>query len=185
MSIPLIIIAVIAAVVILIYNSLIAKKNQVDNIFASVDTILKKRYNLIPNLVASVQEYMGHEKLILEDITKLRSEANKPNVTNEKKMELDAKVSSVLRSIMIAVENYPNLKANENMMQLQRSLNEIEEQISAARRAYNQAVTDYNNALEMFPTNLMASAIRYTHRKVFEIDESERKNVNVKDLFEK
>ncbi|MCF6173058.1 MAG: LemA family protein [Campylobacteraceae bacterium] len=185
MSISLIVIIVVVVFMVLMYNSLISKKNQVANIFASVDTVLKKRYNLIPNLVASVQEYMKHEKSILEDITKLRSEANKPNVSDEQKIELDKKVSSVLRSIMIAVENYPNLKANENVIQLQRSLNEIEEQISAARRAYNQAVTDYNNAIEMFPTNFMASMMHYTSKKVFEIQESERKNVNVKDLFDK
>ncbi|NOX15631.1 MAG: LemA family protein [Epsilonproteobacteria bacterium] len=185
MSISLIVIIVVAVFMILMYNSLISKKNQVANIFASVDTVLKKRYNLIPNLVASVQEYMKHEKSILEDITKLRSEANKPNVSDEQKIELDKKVTSALRSIMIAVENYPNLKANENVMQLQRSLNEIEEQISAARRAYNQAVTDFNNAIEMFPTNFMASMMHYMPKKVFEISTSERKNVNVKDLFEK
>jgi len=185
MSMSLIIVLVIAVILILMYNSLVGKKNQVANIFASVDTVLKKRYNLIPNLVSSVQEYMKHEKSILEDITKLRSEANKPNVSDEEKIELDKKVSSALRSIMIAVENYPNLKANENVMQLQRSLNEIEEQISAARRAYNQAVTDYNNAIEMFPTNFMANFMHYNHKKVFEIVENERKNVNVKDLFEK
>ncbi len=185
MSVLLIVIVIIVFAIILMYNSLISKKNQVQNIFGSVDAVLKKRYNLIPNLVASVQKYMEHEKSILNDITELRSKANKPNLSDDEKIELDKKVSSALRSIMIAVENYPNLKANENMMQLQRSLNEIEEQISAARRAYNQAVTDYNNAIEMFPTNFMASAMNYRRKRVFEIEEGERKNVNVKDLFEK
>ncbi|HIP19962.1 MAG TPA: LemA family protein [Sulfurimonas sp.] len=183
MSTPLIIAIVIAIVLVLMYNSLVAKKNQVENIFASVDTQLKKRYDLIPNLVSSVSKYMEHEKSLLEDITKLRSEANKPNISDEQKIALDGKMSSVLGSIMIAVENYPDLKANENVMHLQRSLNEVEEQISAARRAYNQAVTDYNNALEQIPTNFMASAMNYKRKEVFEINESERKNVNVKELF--
>ncbi len=185
MSVGFIVVIVIVIIVVLMYNSLISKKNQVQNIFASVDTILKKRYNLIPNLVASVQEYMKHEKSILEDVTKLRSMANKPNLSDEQKIELDAKVSSALRSIMVAVENYPNLKANENVMHLQRTLNEIEEQISAARRAYNQAVTDYNNAIEMFPTNFMASMMHYKPKKVFEIQEAQRKNIDVKELFDK
>ena len=185
MSVGFIVVIVIVIIVVLMYNSLISKKNQVQNIFASVDTILKKRYNLIPNLVASVQEYMKHEKSILEDVTKLRSMANKPNLSDEQKIELDAKVSSALRSIMVAVENYPNLKANENVMHLQRTLNEIEEQISAARRAYNQAVTDYNNAIEMFPTNFMASMMHYRAKKVFEIQEAQRKNIDVKELFDK
>ena len=184
MSTPLIIIIVLAIILVLMYNSLVAKKNQVENIFASVDTQLKKRYDLVPNLVASVSKYMEHEKGILEDITKLRSEANKPNISDKNKIELDAKMSAALGSIMIAVENYPDLKANENVMHLQRSLSEIEEQISAARRAYNQAVTDYNNALEQIPTNFMANAMHYRKKDVFVISESERQNVDVKKLFD-
>jgi LemA protein len=183
MSTPLIIIIVLAIILILMYNSLVAKKNQVENIFASVDTQLKKRYDLIPNLVASVSKYMEHEKSILEDITKLRSEANKPNISQKEKIDLDAKVSSALGSIMVAVENYPELKANENVMHLQHSLSEVEAQIAAARRAYNQAVTDYNNALEMIPTNFMANAMGYKPKDVFVISETERENVNVKELF--
>jgi LemA protein len=183
MSVSLIILLVVIIVLVLMYNSLVAKKNQVENIFAGVDAVLKKRYDLIPNLVASVSKYMEHEKSILEEVTKLRAEANKPNISDAQKMALDAKVTSALGSIMVAVENYPELKANENVMHLQHSLNEIEEQISAARRAYNQAVTDYNNAIEMVPTNFMAQAMNYTRKAVFEIDESERQNVNVKELF--
>ncbi len=183
MSTSLIIVIVLAIILVLMYNSLIAKKNQVENIFGSVDTQLKKRYDLIPNLVASVSKYMEHEKGILEDITKLRADANKPNISDEQKMELDAKMSAALGSIMIAVENYPDLKANENVMHLQHSLNEVEEQISAARRAYNQAVTDYNNAIEQIPTNFMANAMNYRQKEVFEISEGERQNVNVKELF--
>jgi LemA protein len=183
MSTGLIVLIVIALVLILMYNSLVAKKNQVENIFASVDTVLKKRYDLIPNLVATVSKYMDHEKSLLTEVTKLRAEANKPNISDEHKIALDAKISSALGSIMIAVENYPDLKANENVMHLQGTLNEIEEQLSAARRAYNQAVTDYNNALEMIPTNFLASAMAYKRKEVFEIVEAQRKNVNVKELF--
>ena len=183
MSTPLIIFIVLAIILVLMYNSLVAKKNQVENIFASVDTLLKKRYDLIPNLVASVGKYMEHEKSLLEDITKLRSEANKTNLSDKEKMDLDKKMSSALGSIMIAVENYPELKANENVLHLQHSLNEVEAQISAARRAYNQAVTDYNNALEQIPTNMMASMMGYSRKDVFVISENERKNVNVKELF--
>ena len=183
MSPPLIIIIVITIILIIIYNSLISKKNQVENIFASVDTVLKKRYDLIPNLVASVSKYMEHEKSLLQEVTKLRSQANKPNISDEQKIALDSKVSSALGSIMIAVENYPELKANENVIHLQATLNEIEEQISAARRAYNQAVTDYNNAIEMIPTNFMANIMHYQRKEVFEITQSERKNINVKELF--
>ncbi len=183
MLISLIVLILVAVILVLMYNSLVSKKNQVENIFAGVDTVLKKRYDLIPNLVASVSKYMDHEKSLLEKVTQLRAEANKPNISDEQKIKLDAQVSSALGSIMIAVENYPDLKANQNVMHLQHSLNEIEEQISAARRAYNQAVTDYNNAIEMLPTNFMANAMNYSRKAVFEVVESERKNVNVKDLF--
>jgi len=185
MSTPLIILIVVVIILVLMYNSLVAKKNQVDNIFATIDTQLKKRYDLIPNLVASVSKYMEHEKSLLKDITELRTQANNPNLSEKEKIDLDAKVSSALGAIMIAVENYPDLKANENVMHLQRSLSEVEEQIAAARRAYNQAVTDYNNALEMIPTNFMANAMGYMQKELFIISESERKNVDVSELFNK
>ena len=183
MSVSLIIAIVIVLILVFMYNSLVGKKNQVENIFASVDTMLKKRYDLIPNLVASVSKYMEHEKSLLTEVTELRAQANKPNVSDAQKIALDAKMSAALGSLMIAVEAYPDLKANENVMHLQRSLNEVEEQISAARRAYNQAVTDYNNAIEMIPTNFMATAMNYKRKEVFMIPENERKNVNVKELF--
>nr|WP_321268379.1 LemA family protein [uncultured Sulfurimonas sp.] len=183
MSVSLIVLIVVILILVLMYNSLVSKKNQVENIFASVDTVLKKRYDLIPNIVSTVSKYMEHEKSLLSEVTKLRADANKPNISDEQKIALDAKVSSALGSIMVAVENYPDLKANENVMHLQATLNEVEEQISAARRAYNQAVTDYNNAIEMIPTNFMANAMAYKRKQVFEIVESERKNINVKELF--
>ncbi len=183
MSTSLIIVIVLALVLVLMYNSLVGKKNQVENIFSSVDTVLKKRYDLIPNLVAAVSKYMEHEKSLLENVTKLRAEANKPNLSDTDKIALDAKVTSALGSIMVAVENYPELKANENVMHLQHTLHEVEEQISAARRAYNQSVTDYNNAIEMIPTSFMASLMNYKRKEVFAIVEEQRQNVNVKELF--
>lgn len=183
MSTPLIVLGIAIVVVIFIYNNLIAKKNQVENIFGSVDAVLKKRFDLIPNLVASVKEYMTHERSLLDNITKLRANANKPNITDEQKIAIDKELTSALGSIMIAVENYPDLKANENVMHLQRSLTEVEAQISAARRAYNQAVTDYNNAIEMFPSSIIANFMHLKRKAVFEISEAERQNVNVKNLF--
>lgn len=183
MSNILIALGAIALVLILIYNSLVSKKNQVANIFASVDAMLKKRYDLIPNIVASLSRYMQHEKELLERVTALRASAIKPDISDTQKISLDSELSKTLGSIMIAVENYPDLKASENIMHLQLTLNEVEEQISAARRAYNQAVTDYNNALEMIPTNFMASLMHYTKKELFIINENERKNISVKELF--
>lgn len=181
----LIVIIVILVILILMYNSLVGKKNEVENIFGGVDATLKKRFDLIPNLVASVERYMEHEKSILEKVTELRSQAMKPGLSDSEKIALDAKLTTALGSIAIAMENYPDLKANENIMHLQRSLHEVEEQISAARRAYNQAVTDFNNAIEMFPTNLMASWMHLERKAVFEITQTERQNVDVGALFNK
>ena len=183
MQIFLIVLGIVALIAILMYNSLIGKKNQVENIFAGVDAVLKKRFDLIPNLVASVSQYMEHEKSTLEKITALRAEAMKPGISPDQKVSLDAKLTSALGAINLAMEAYPDLKANENVMHLQRSLAEIEEQISAARRAYNQAVTDLNNAIEMFPTNLMAGWMNLGRRAVFEITVTERQNVDVGALF--
>ena len=181
MTTPLIVIGIIAVIVVLMYNSLVAKKNEVDNMFASVDTLLKKRYDLIPNLVASVKEYMGYEKELLEKVTKLRTEAMRPHISDERKMELDREITSSLGSILVAVENYPELKVNENVLHLQHTLAEVEAQI----RAYNQAVTDYNNALEMIPTNILANMMHYKPKALFSIDENERKNVDVGTLFDR
>ena len=175
----------IALVAVLMYNSLVGKKNQVDNIFASVDAVLKQRYDLIPNLVSSVREYMTHERETLEKITDLRSKALQGGLDNDAKMAIDAKLSAALGGLMVAVENYPNLKANENFLHLQHTLSELEEQISAARRAYNQSVTDYNNAIEMFPTNIMAGFMKLTRKQVFAAPTRERQNVDVDNLFKK
>lgn len=183
MQIFLIILGLIALITILMYNALIGKKNQVENIFAGVDAVLKKRFDLIPNLVASVSQYMEHEKSTLEKVTEYRAQAMKPGISDDQKIALDAKLTSALGAINIAMEAYPDLKANENVMHLQRSLNEIEEQISAARRAYNQAVTDLNNSIEMFPTNLIAGWMNLQRRAVFEITVTERQNVDVNALF--
>jgi LemA protein len=179
----LVIVALVIIFFVSLYNTMIGKKNNVNNTFASIDTLLKKRYDLIPNLVSTVQQYMEHERGTLTEITELRAKAVSGNVSDNQRIDLENKMNKLLGSIMVAVENYPQLKANENFMQLQRSMNEIEEQISAARRAYNAAVTDFNNAVEMFPTNTMAAIMKLTTRNLFEIPEAQRENIDVKKLF--
>ncbi|ACZ13298.1 LemA family protein [Sulfurospirillum deleyianum] len=181
----LIVLGVILLGVIFMYNTLISKTNHVENIFAGLDAVLKKRYDLLPNLVASVKEYMVHERETLEKITALRTQALQYNLYSHEKIALDKELSSMLNGLMVAVENYPALKANENFLHLQGTLHEIEEQISAARRAYNQSVTDYNNAIEMFPTNVMAGFMKLRRKEVFNIPSQERHNVDVKNLFQK
>jgi len=180
--------AILAIVVIVLaglYNSLVGKKNQVINVFGTVDALLKKRYDLIPNLVAAVQNYMKFEKEVLTKVTELRARAVSGKASDEEKIAIDREISGVLRGIMVAVENYPDLKANQSFLQLQATLTEVEEQISAGRRAYNAAVTDYNNAVEMFPTNLMAQMMNYKRRAVFEIAPAEREPVDVQKMFQR
>lgn len=182
--------AIVIAVVLLLfivvlYNSLVRKKNDVENSFASIDAMLKKRYDLIPNLVATVKEYMKHEKSLLTELTELRAKAVLGEIAEDDRVELENKIVKSMSGIMVAVENYPDLKANQNFLQLQGSWNEVEEQISAARRAFNAAVTTYNNGVETFPSNIMAGIISYKRRRLFEIPEEERQNVNAKDMFNK
>lgn len=167
----------------MMYNSLIGKKNTADNAFAGIDAVLKKRYDLIPNLVAAVQQYMKHEKNTLTEVTEMRARAVSGNLSDDEKVDLNNKLGRAIGGIMVAVESYPELKANDNFMQLQRAINEIEEQLSAARRAFNAAITDFNNAVEMFPTNIMAGMMNFKIRKLFEIPQEQRENVSVKDLF--
>ena len=126
---------------------------------------------------------MQHERALLEEITEMRSKAVSGQLSDDEKVDLDNKVTKALGGIMVAVENYPDLKANQNFLQLQGTMNEVEEQISAARRAYNAAVTDYNNAVEMFPTNILASMMSYKLKKVFEISEEQRQDVDTDKLF--
>ena len=168
----------IIILIVLMYNSLIARKNQVENIEGSINALLKKRHDLIPNLVESVKGYMKHEKEVLEEITKLRSEALKTQNPKEK-IAIENRLSNLLDKILVSVENYPQLKANQNFLQLQNTLTMIESEIAAARRAYNQAVTDYNNAIEMFPTNIIASFMHLKRKEVFDIPENEKQTPKV------
>lgn len=176
---------VILLIIVSIYNSLIRRRNQVDNAFGAIDAQLKNRYDLIPNLVATVQQYTSHEKELLTKITELRTKAVSQNIKPEDKIAVDNQITSSLSGLMVAVENYPNLKASENFIDLQKTLNEVESQIAAARRAYNAAVTDYNNSIQSFPGNLMAGMMLLKTKEVFTATETERTNVDVKSLFNK
>jgi LemA protein len=170
-------------ITIFMYNSLVRSKNDVENAFGGMDVQLKMRYDLIPNLVSTVKQYANHEKEILENITALRAKATSGNLSNDEKVALDNQISKSIGGIMVAVENYPDLKASENFLNLQRSLNEVESQISASRRTYNSSVTDYNNAVETFPKNMLAGMMGYKRKQVFETPEAERQNVDVAKLF--
>jgi LemA protein len=168
---------------ILIANGLVYKKNQVRNAEAGIDALSKKRFDLVPNLVAAVKNYMKHERDTLTAVTEMRTKAMAPGLSQGDRARLDAALGQKLGSILVAVEQYPDLKANVNFLQLQAALNETEEQISAARRAYNAAVTDYNNALEMFPSSLFAGILRYQPKELFTAGAEEKTGVNVDRMF--
>lgn len=170
-------------VTIIIYNTLIRKRNEVENAFGGMDVQLKKRYDLIPNLVATVKQYATHERELFEKITEMRGKAMGGTLNTNEKVALDNEISAGMRSIMVAVENYPDLKANESFMNLQRNLTEVESQISAARRTYNAVITDFNNAIQTFPSSIIAGMMKLSAKEVFMINETERENVDVKTLF--
>jgi len=175
---------VLLLIPIFIYNALIAKKNQVLNVFGTIDALLKKRFDLVPNLVATVKGYAKHEKDLIEEITETRAKALTGRTSTDQQIQFDSQLTTMRAGLFATVENYPDLKANENFIHLQRTLVELEEQISAARRAYNAAVNDYNNAVEMFPTNIVASMMNYQRKNFFQIPENERLNVDAKELLD-
>lgn len=165
-------------IIVVLYNQLIREMHQIDNAFSSVDVILKKRYDLIPNLVETVKGYANYEKSIYENITILRNKAIK-SYDRDEIVELDKCISENLNELLILAENYPDLKATENFLKLQKSLEKIENELSAARRTYNAAVTEYNISLEAFPTNLVAVLFRMKKYELFSVDNSVRQNIKI------
>lgn len=160
-----------------IYNSLVKSKNRVDYSVGGIDAMLKKRFDLIPNLIAAVKEYMNFEQDTQVKLVELRNDS-KHNL-----VKLDEETSGLLKSIMLNVENYPDLKANSSFIQLQQALNEVEEQISAARRTYNANVLIYNNKCETIPSCFFASMMSYKKMEMFMIDKIEKEVPNIKELF--
>jgi LemA protein len=179
----LIALGVVVLFTIIAYNRFILLRNMADKAFSTIDVMAKKRYDLIPNLVATVQKYMEHERGTLTEITEMRARALQGNLNPDERVNLENQITRTLGNIQVAVENYPELKASENFKQLQASLNEVEEQLSASRRAFNAAVIDYNNAVQMFPSNVFAMVFQFKSRTLLETPEVERQNVDVKKLF--
>ena len=178
--------AIIAAVfvllisTILIFNALIRNKNDVENAFASIDVMLRRRYDLIPKIVEAVKAYMTYERELLTELTGLRIKALSQTITPEERVIIENRLGQQLTSLLVAVENYPDLKASTNFLQLQGTLNEVEEQLAASRRAFNAAVTLYNNSIEVFPSNLIASMMNYKRRTLFEIPTVKREEISAK-----
>ncbi len=176
--IVLIILVAVVFFVILAYNRLITLRNRVRNAWAQIDVQLKRRYDLIPNLVETVRGYAKHEKEVLTDVTKARAQLMKGGV--EERAKANNMLTDALKSLFAVAESYPNLKANENFKLLQEELAGTENKIAYIRTAYNDSVLDLNTACDVFPTSLVAGMFGFRHEPYFEAPETERKAVKVK-----
>ena len=161
-----------------IYNTLIARRNQVREAWATVDTQLKRRYDLIPNLIETVRGAAKHEKETLAELTQARTMAMSENGVAS--ADAQNKISQTLKSLFAVAENYPELKANQNFLELQRELADTETKIQATRQFYNSVVMGLNTQIEQFPSNLVANMFNIQPEKMFEIDESEKVAPQVK-----
>ncbi|PLX21345.1 hypothetical protein C0584_02855 [Candidatus Parcubacteria bacterium] len=169
--------------VIAMYNGLVRLKNRVEEAWSDIDVQLKRRYDLIPNLIEVVKGYASHEKETLERVVEARNSAMRAQESGDAKAQGEAEnmLSGTLKSIFALSESYPDLKANQNFLELQQELSDTENKIQASRRFYNTNVRDFNTKIEMFPTNLIAKQLGFTARDFFEIEnEEEKENVKVK-----
>jgi len=173
MWIFLVVLALLAVVGILIYNGLVKLREQVDASWSDIDVQLKRRHDLIPNLVSTVQGYASHERETLEAVIQARNQAMGAQGP-EARAEAENQLTGTLRSLFALSESYPQLRANENFMDLQRNLQQLEDAIQRARRYYNAVVRDYNTKIRSVPSNLVANAFSFRPREFFEIEEGER-----------
>lgn len=177
------VIAVIALVLVFTYNSLVRLKNRVEEAWSDIDVQLKRRYDLIPNLIETVKGYVKHERETLESVTNARSQAMQAGNSSEdagKKAQAENALSDTLKSLFAVAENYPDLKASQNFQELQRELSDTENKIQAARRFYNNNVMSYQTKIQSFPTNVLAKMLNFSEKDYFELqDEAQRENVSV------
>lgn len=164
------IIVVVILFVIGMYNALVRLRNQVKNAWAQIDVQLKRRHDLIPNLIETVKGYMHHERETLESVTRARTQAVSTSGGVAEQAKAENALSQTLRSLFAVAENYPILKANENFLALQEELASTENKISFARQFYNDAVMTYNNKIQMFPSNMMAGMFGFKAAESFEIE---------------
>ncbi|TAN33584.1 LemA family protein [Patescibacteria group bacterium] len=178
------VVAIVAVWLIATYNGLIRSKNRVDEAFSDIDVQLKRRYDLIPNLVETVKGYMTHEQNTLVKLTEARAAAmsahDNKNASLADKEKAENMLSETLKSLFAVTENYPDLKASQNFLQLQDELSDTENKIQASRRFYNGNVRDFNTKIQVFPTNMVAGWLKFVKYEFFQAAEGERQNVQVK-----
>lgn len=177
---------IIMAIIVLIliyfgvtYNSFVKLNNIVKEAFSTMDVYLKKRWDLIPNIVETVKGYAKHEKSTLKEIIELRN-STYDNMSANEKVDVNNKVSQGINKLMAIAEAYPDLKANENFKDLSQQLTKVEDDIANSRKYYNGAVRIFNDKVQMFPSNIVAGMLGFKEQKMFEASESERENVQVK-----
>jgi LemA protein len=177
--IVLAIVAIVAMWAIVSYNGLIRGRNQVENAWSQIDVQLKRRIDLIPNLVETVKGYAAHEKETLDAVIKARNEAMAAPATPGGQAQANEQMTGALRQLFALSEAYPDLKANQNFLALQEELSATEGRVAYARQFYNDSVLNYNNKLEAFPTVFFARMLKFAKREYFEADEASRENPNV------
>src|ERR1700690_1436550 len=175
----LVILVVIAVVLIGMYNSLVQLRVRCDNAWSDIDVQLKRRHDLIPNLVETVKGYATHEKSTFENIAKFRSQAMQATTPGDK-AEAENQLSGALKSLFAVAENYPELKSSEQFTQLQGSLSQTEDTLQNARRYYNAVVRDLNTKIQSFPTNILAGMFGFQQRQFFEVADADKEPVAVK-----
>ena len=179
LGILLIVVVFVLVFIVSNYNALVKLKNKVKDQFSQIDVQLKKRSDLIPNLVETVKGYSKHESETLEKVIQARNTYLSAGTPDEK-MKSSGELSQAISKLFALAESYPDLKANTNFLDLQSQLKDIEDKISYARQFYNDAVLLYNNKIEMFPSNLIAGMFKFDKESFFEANEEERKNIEVK-----
>ncbi len=172
------VIAVFVMGVILVYNRLVVLRNRIDNAWHQIDVQLRRRYDLIPNLIETVKGYATHERELFERVTQARSQAIAAGSVQEQ-ASAENMLTQTLRSLFAVAENYPDLKANENFMMLQEELAGTENKIAYSRQFYNDTVLTFNNAIQVFPNNILAGMFNFTARDYFEIEEASREPIEV------
>ena len=174
----IVIVVILLLLIFSTYNSLVKLNNRVEEAFSTMDVYLKKRWDLIPNIVETVKGYVKHEKETLEEIVNLRNNSyDKMNVND--KVDINNQLSQGMNKLMAIAEAYPDLKASENFKDLSNQLSIVENDIANARKYYNGTVRMFNNKVQMFPSNIVATIFGYKTKKMFEINENERENVKV------
>ena len=159
-------------------NSFVKLNNKVREAFATMDVYLKKRWDLIPNIIETVKGYTKHESEVLQEVINLRNNAY-DNMSSEEKIDTNQKISSGINKIMALAESYPDLKASQNFIDLSQNLASVEDEIASSRKYYNAVIKEYNTKVELFPSNIVAKLFGYSPKTMFEAQEAERENVKV------